>query len=69
MTNTHAAQHTLEATHLRGTLWAVRPAGRLGTCGFYPYAWTVQYVRARTAAHAIARARSAIARATGSTGE
>ena len=47
----------LYALHLRGTLYAVRPAGQLGTCGFYPCAWTVHYVHAKSAAHALARSR------------
>lgn len=51
----------LEATKLR-TCWAVRPKGQLGTCGFYPVAWTVVYVTdARTAEEAIRRAHKAMA--------
>ncbi len=46
----------MEAIHLRDNIWAVRPAGQLGTCGFYPKAWTVRYVKARTAAEAIRKA-------------
>lgn len=47
----------LEATPLRGNLWAVRPEGRLGTCGWIDgYGWTVQYVRARDASDAVANA-------------
>jgi len=47
----------LEATELRNGTWAVRPAGQLGTCGWHPRPWTVIYVKARTAAQAIAKAR------------
>lgn len=46
--------NTLEATHLRGRLYAVRPRGALGTCGWINgRPWTVQYVTARDAAHAV----------------
>jgi len=43
----------LEATHLRGNEYAVRPEGQLGTCGWYPKPWTVVYVRANNAADAV----------------
>ena len=43
----------LEATELRDGRYAVRPKGRLGTCGFYPCSWTVHYVRARSESEAI----------------
>lgn len=43
----------LEATHLRGNRWAVSPIGQLGTCGWYPVAWEVEYVTARSAKEAI----------------
>lgn len=46
----------LEATHLRGRQYAVRPEGQLGTCGWYPKAWTVQYVNASSPQEAIAKA-------------
>ena len=46
----------LEATHLRGNKWAVRPLNQLGTCGFYPVPWTVIYVTARSEAEAIRNA-------------
>ena len=46
----------LEATHIRGNTWAIRPEGQLGTCGSYPKLWNVQYVKARTAAEAIKKA-------------
>lgn len=45
----------LEATKLRDC-WAVRPVDQLGTCGFYPRAWTVCYVKARSADDAIRKA-------------
>ena len=47
----------LEATDLRGGRYAVRPIGQLGTCGWYPFAWTVRYVNARSAADAIRKAK------------
>ena len=37
--------------------WAVRPKDALGTCGFHPVAWTVQYIKAASPAIAIARAK------------
>lgn len=43
----------LEATPLRSGKWAVRPIGRLGTCGWYPEPWTIQYVTARSESEAI----------------
>lgn len=46
----------LEATHLRGNRWAVRPKGQLGTCGWYPIPWTVEYVNARSAEEAVEKA-------------
>ena len=46
-----------EATHLRGTRWAIRPEGALGTCGWINgEAWTVDYVNARTEREALAKA-------------
>lgn len=46
-----------EATHLRDRRWAVRPKGRLGTCGWIgDVAWTVVYVTADDARQALARA-------------
>jgi hypothetical protein len=47
----------LEATHLRDDLWAVRPKGQIGTCGFFPRAWTVVFQKAPSAEKAILRAR------------
>jgi hypothetical protein len=47
----------LEATHLRGNLWAVKPENQLGTCGWYPRPWTVQYIRARSAEEAVRKAK------------
>ena len=43
----------LEATHLGGRRYAVRPLGQLGTCGFYPRPWTAAYVNAGNYAEAI----------------
>lgn len=45
----------LEATQL-SRCWAVSPLGQLGTCGFYPVPWTVQYIKAHTREEAIRRA-------------
>lgn len=49
-------RYQLEATHLRGNLYAVRPVGQLGTMGWHPVAWTVQYIRAKSPALAVAKA-------------
>jgi len=46
-----------EATHLRDNRWAVRPQGQLGTCGWYPVPWQVQYVTARSAEAALRKAK------------
>ena len=47
-------QMRLEATYLRNGEYAVRPHGALGTCGWINgCAWTVVYVKARTASDAI----------------
>lgn len=46
----------LQATSLRSGVWAVRPVGQLGTMGWYPVAWTVQYITAKTAAEAVRKA-------------
>lgn len=46
----------LEATHLSGRTYAVRPKGALGTCGWSPEPWTVQYVKAFSKAEAIRKA-------------
>jgi len=35
-------------THLRGQKYAVSPCDQVGTCGFWPVPWNVQYVIART---------------------
>ncbi len=45
-----------EATPLRDNRYAVRPKGRLGTCGFYPIPWTVIYVKASSPEDAIRKA-------------
>jgi hypothetical protein len=46
----------LEATHLRGNQYAVRPRGQLGTCGWSPIAWQVEYVSAPSESAAIRKA-------------
>ena len=46
----------LEATELRGGKWAVRPEGQLGTCGFFPCPWTVQYITAKNEQQALSKA-------------
>lgn len=46
----------MEAVNLRGNRWAVRPLGQLGTCGWYPAAWQVKYVTARSATEALRKA-------------
>jgi len=43
----------MEATHLRGNRWAIRTAGQLGTCGSFPFLWTVRYVTAGSAEEAM----------------
>lgn len=44
----------LEATHLRGRRWAVRPVGACGTCGWIDgKPWTVFYVTADSAFAAV----------------
>lgn len=48
----------LEVTHLRDNRYAVRPDGQLGTCGWFPFSWTVVYVRARNPAAAVDKARA-----------
>lgn len=45
--------YMLEATEISRGRWAIRPEGQLGTCGSYPYLWTVIYVNARSAEEAI----------------
>lgn len=49
------SMYELEATELCNC-WAVKPKGQLGTCGFYPVAWVVAYVKARSAEEAIKKA-------------
>jgi len=46
----------MEAVFLRGNTYAVRPKGQLGTCGWHPYPWAVQYIRARSASEAVFKA-------------
>ena len=50
----------LTATHLGRRLYAVRPEGQIGTCGFHPAAWSVIYVTARSSDHARALARGRV---------
>jgi len=48
----------MEAVYLRDNLWAVRPKGALGTCGWINgIAWTVQYIRAKSAEEALRKAK------------
>lgn len=44
------------AERLRDGAWIVRPRGAVGTCGFYPRAWSAVCVRAPSAAQAIRKA-------------
>ena len=46
---------TLEAVHLRGRRYAVRPLGKLGTCGWHSDGsdWQVTYVTADNESDAI----------------
>lgn len=54
----HPPAQELEATHLRGTRYAVRPKGKLGTHGFInDKAWEVIYVNAHSPAEAVAKAK------------
>lgn len=46
----------LVAERLRGNRWTVGPANQLGTCGWWPYAWTIEYVNARSAEEALKKA-------------
>ena len=46
----------LEATRLRNC-WAIRPKGQLGSMGWYPKPWAVQFVKANSADEAIAKAK------------
>jgi hypothetical protein len=47
----------LEATHLRGRNYIVRPEGQLGTAGFDPIPWTAIYVKANSPEQAADKAR------------
>jgi len=50
----------LEAEFLRDKRWAVRPKGALGTCGWIDgKAWSVRFVTASCAEHAVALAEKA----------
>ncbi len=52
-----AKQVKLDAIHLRDGVWAVRPEGCLGTCGWVNgQPWTVQYIRASSPEMAIRKA-------------
>lgn len=42
-----------QATHLQGSRYVIRPAGQIGTCGFYPSAWTAVFINARSEADAL----------------
>lgn len=46
----------LVAERLRGNKWSISPANQLGTCGYWPYAWTVEYVNARSEQEALRKA-------------
>ncbi len=44
----------LEATHMRGRLYAVRPRGTLGTCGWINnQPWSVEYITAQSCEDAV----------------
>lgn len=45
--NSDIIQIEYEAIRLRNNRYAVRPKGQLGTCGWFPKAWTVIYVNAK----------------------
>jgi hypothetical protein len=60
MTPVQPHYSNLRATHLGRGRYAVRPEGQLGTCGFYPTAWSVVYVTARSPHHACALARGRV---------
>lgn len=49
-------KYILDATHLRGNQWAVKPKGQLGTCGWYPGPWMIVYVTAPNEKTAIRKA-------------
>lgn len=50
------ANTRLHATPLTRNRYAVRPAGQLGTHGWYPFPWSVVYVMAATESEAIRKA-------------
>jgi len=55
--NTPLDYDAVQIRHYNGMReWAVRPRGQCGTCGFYPVAWTVVYVTARSEREAIQQA-------------
>ena len=45
----------MEAIKL-ASCYAVRPEGQLGTCGFFPVPWEIQYIVARSKAEALRKA-------------
>lgn len=55
----------LEATPLRNGMYAVRPKGQLGTCGWAPHPWMVVYVSAATEEEAVKKAARGDSRRTG----
>ena len=44
------------ALELRPGLYAVRPIGQLGTCGWFPAPWVIRYINANTEQEAVSRA-------------
>lgn len=54
------AFYKLSVTSMGRRLYAVRPEGCLGTCGFLPAPWQVVYVTARSPVHARALARERV---------
>ena len=46
-------ESVFEATELRNGVYAIKPKGRCGTCGYHPFPWTVQYYKARSAKEAM----------------
>lgn len=47
----------MEATHLRGNHYAVRPKEQLGTMGWHPCAWSVQFINANSKEEALRKAK------------
>lgn len=46
----------LVAERLRRNTWTVRPENQLGTCGYFPYPWTIEYVTAHSEQEALRKA-------------